>query len=210
MKKLLLTIAAILMLGTVATNAQTKITELMIRGGFATNQFIGDDYDADGFGMNPGYNVGLELNNFFYKSVYWNTGLLFGSRGYKYEVELNKNNKTTTRFRAHNFQIPLTIGYRFDLGDGLALDGRIGGFFSTDLAANYKNTVEVMGEENTKKEKITDWDHYNRCDGGLLVGIGLWINNINLDFAYQRGFAERIDGMEGGASNFLIRLGYAF
>lgn len=201
MKKLLLTLVAFLMLGSAATQAQTKTTELMIRGGFATNQFIGDDYDADGFGMNPGYNVGLEMNNFFYKSVYWNTGLLFGSRGYKYEVL-----KTTTRFRAHNLQIPVTVGYRFDLGDGLALDGRIGGFFSADLAANTKTTVG----DRTNKHKISDWDHYNRCDGGLLIGIGVWFNNINLDLAYQRGFAEQADGVEGGASNFLIRLGYAF
>lgn len=210
MKKFLFTMATILTLSSISTYAQNHTTELMIRGGFATNQFIGDDYEADGFGVNPGYNVGLEINNFFHKSVYWNTGLLFGSRGYKYESAANSKNKIVNRLRAHNFQIPLTVGYRFDLGDGLALDGRIGGFFSTDMAANFKTTTTLMGHEKTHKEKITDWDHNNRCDGGLLIGIGLWYNNINLDFAYQRGFAEQADDIEGGASNFLIRLGYAF
>lgn len=194
MKKLFLMLVGVLMLGTTA-KAQTDV---ILRGGFATNTFVGDDFDNTS--MSPGYNIGLELNNYFHKGLYWNTGILFGSRGY--EVELPGED---LNFRAHNFQIPLTIGYKYNLGSGFALDGRIGAFFSVDMAGKQ----EMPG--NLDDIKISDIDNYHRCDGGLLIGIGVWYQKFNLDFAYQRGFAALTKTLdEGGASNFWIRLGYAF
>lgn len=191
MKKFMMMLAGALMWGATA-NAQSDI---ILRGGFATNNFVGDDYEKSD--MNPGYNVGIELNNYINNGLYWNTGILFGSRGYKYEVP-----GKDLKFRAHNFQIPLTVGYKYELDGGFALDGRIGGFFSTDIAGKSSSSI---GET-----KIGDMDGYHRCDGGLLIGIGIWYQNINLDFAYQRGFADLNNYRDGSASNFLIRLGYAF
>lgn len=159
--------------------------------------------------MNPGYNVGIEFNNYIKNGLYWNSGLLFGSRGYKYS-EGDKNASASYKLRAHNLQIPLTIGYKYDLGGGIALDGRIGGFFSADIAGKEKTEGNILGFGGSTETKIGDIEGYKRCDGGLIIGVGLWYQNINLDFAYQRGFAKLYDHTEGGASNFLIRLGYAF
>lgn len=195
MKKFFMMLVGALIWGTTTMMAQNEGTTFMLRGGFATNNLVGDDMDDSD--MLPGYNVGLEMNNFIKNGLYWNTGILFGSRGYQYEDAF--------KYRAHNLQIPLTIGYKYDLGGGFALDGRIGGFFSVDMAGKYKYDIPLL--EDTK---ISDIDDYNRCDGGLLIGIGVWYNNINLDFTYQRGFGHHIDDFEGAASNFLIRLGYAF
>lgn len=203
MKKLMMVLAGALMWGATA-NAQTDI---IVRGGFATNQFVGDDYEDSE--MNPGYNVGLELNNYIKNGLYWNTGLLFGSRGYKY-TDGDRNANYSYKFRAHNLQIPITIGYKYDLGSGFALDGRIGGFFSADLGGKLKTEATVAGRSVSSETKIGDMNGYHRCDGGLLIGVGIWYQNINLDFAYQRGFADRTKYADGNASNFLIRLGYAF
>lgn len=106
------------------------------------------------------------------------------------------------RLRALDFQITLTVGYRFDLDDGLTFDGRFGGFFSTDLAANRKTTTTIIGHEKMHKERICDWDEYNRYDD-LLIGIVVWYHNINLDLAYQRGFAEQANEIEEEAGNFM-------
>ena len=195
MKKLMMMLTGALMWGA-AANAQT---DFILRGGFATNTFVGSDYDN--VDVMPGYNVGLDFNSYIKDGLYWNTGVMFGSRGFK--VDYKKADDF--EYRAHNIQIPLTVGYKFDMGSGFALDGRIGGFFSVDMAGKYKYDIPLL--EDTK---ISDIDDYNRCDGGLLIGIGVWYNNINLDFAYQRGFGHHIDDFEGAASNFLIRLGYAF
>lgn len=198
MRKFFMMLMGALMLGTATMSAQNEGRTLMLRGGFATNNFVGDDYKAD---MHPGYNVGLEMNSFIMNGLYWNTGILFGSRGYKYD-----ESTVDYKFRAHNFQIPLTIGYKFDLGSGFALDGRLGGFFSVDMAGKEKWEVRNQSYDT----KISDIDGYHRCDGGILIGVGVWYQNINLDFAYQRGFGHIVSGADGGASNFLIRLGYAF
>lgn len=203
MKKLMMVLAGALMWGATA-NAQTDI---ILRGGFATNQFIGDNYKN--YDMNPGYNVGLELNNYIKNGLYWNTGLLFGSRGYKYTIDA-RNANTSYKFRAHNLQIPITIGYKYELGSGFALDGRIGGFFSADLAGKSKTETNVLGYSTSTETKIKDMDGYHRCDGGILIGVGVWYQKINLDFVYQRGFADLTEHADGSASNFLIRLGYAF
>lgn len=203
MKKLMMVLAGALMWGATA-NAQTDI---ILRGGFATNQFVGDSYEDSE--MNPGYNIGIEFNNYIKDGLYWNSGLLFGSRGYKYS-EGDKNASASYKLRAHNLQIPLTIGYKYDLGGGIALDGRIGGFFSADIAGKEKTEGNILGFGGSTETKIGDIEGYKRCDGGLVIGVGLWYQNINLDFAYQRGFAKLYDHTEGGASNFLIRLGYAF
>lgn len=188
MKKLMMMLTGALMWGA-AANAQT---DFILRGGFATNTFVGSDYDN--VDVMPGYNVGLDFNSYIKDGLYWNTGVMFGSRGFK--VDYKKADDF--EYRAHNIQIPLTVGYKFDMGSGFALDGRIGGFFSADMAGKFGDS------------KIADLDDYQRCDGGLLIGVGLWYQNLNLDFAYQRGFANIGEDVDGGASNFLIRLGYAF
>lgn len=159
--------------------------------------------------MNPGYNVGIEFNNYIKNGLYWNSGLLFGSRGYKYSSKVS-GVSLTNKLRAHNIQIPVTIGYKYDLGSGIALDGRIGGFFSADIAGKSTSTGSLAGVGSSTDTKIGDINGYKRCDGGLIIGVGLWYQNVNLDFAYQRGFADITDYSDGGASNFLIRLGYAF
>lgn len=203
MKKLMMMLTGALMWGA-AANAQT---DFILRGGFATNQFVGDTYENSK--MNPGYNVGLEFNNYIKNGLYWNSGLLFGSRGYKFS-EKSEGTEFTNKLRAHNIQIPLTVGYKYDMGGGIALDGRIGGFFSADIAGKMTSEGKILGISSSTETKIADFKDYQRCDGGLLIGVGLWYQNFNLDLAYQRGFANIGDDMEGGASNFLIRLGYAF
>ena len=105
MKKLMMMLAGALMWGATA-NAQTDI---ILRGGFATNQFVGDSYEHSE--MNPGYNVGIEFNNYIKNGLYWNSGLLFGSRGYKYSSKVS-GVSLTNKLRAHNIQIPVTIGYK--------------------------------------------------------------------------------------------------
>ena len=195
-------LAGALMWGATA-NAQTDI---ILRGGFATNQFVGDSYEHSE--MNPGYNVGIEFNNYIKNGLYWNSGLLFGSRGYI--LKQVSGVSLTNKLRAHNIQIPVTIGYKYDLGSGIALDGRIGGFFSADIAGKSTSTGSLAGVGSSTDTKIGDINGYKRCDGGLIIGVGLWYQNVNLDFAYQRGFADITDYSDGGASNFLIRLGYAF
>ena len=60
MKKIFLMLVAALMVGTATVNAQIWGGQLILRGGFAANNFKGDN--TRGFDMLPGYNFSLDFN----------------------------------------------------------------------------------------------------------------------------------------------------
>ena len=195
MKKIFLMLVAALMVGTATVNAQIWGGQLILRGGFAANNFKGDN--TRGIDMLPGYNFSLDFNKNFYKGAYWNTGVMFGTRGFDV-------NHSDAKFRAHNFNIPLTVGYKYNLTDNLAVDGRFGAFFGVDMAGKYD-----FGDDDGDV-KIGDIEDYKRCDGGLIIGMGVWYKRINIDYTFKRGFGEVWEGGPAGAVNHMIRLGYAF
>ena len=188
-------LVAALMVGTATVNAQIQGGQLILRGGFAANNFKGDN--TRGIDMLPGYNFSLDFNKNFYKGAYWNTGVMFGTRGFDV-------NHSDAKFRAHNFNIPLTVGYKYNLTDNLAVDGRFGAFFGVDMAGKYD-----FGDDDGDV-KIGDIEDYKRCDGGLIIGMGVWYKRINIDYTFKRGFGEVWEDGPAGAVNHMIRLGYAF
>ena len=194
MKKIFLMLVAALMVGTATVNAQIWGGQLILRGGFAANNFKGDN--TIGIDMLPGYNFSLDFNKNFYKGAYWNTGVMFGTRGFDV-------NHSDAKFRAHNLNIPLTVGYKYNLTDNLAVDGRFGAFFGVDMAGK-------IDDGNGDDVKIGDIEDYKRCDGGLIIGMGVWYKRINIDYTFKRGFGEVWEDGPAGAVNHMIRLGYAF
>ena len=194
MKKIFLMLVAALMVGTATVNAQIWGGQLILRGGFAANNFKGAN--TRGIDMLPGYNFSLDFNKNFYKGAYWNTGVMFGTRGFDV-------NHSDAKFRAHNLNIPLTVGYKYNLTDNLAVDGRFGAFFGVDMAGK-------IDDGNGDDVKIGDIEDYKRCDGGLIIGMGVWYKRINIDYTFKRGFGEVWEDGPAGAVNHMIRLGYAF
>lgn len=179
-------------------------TTWMFKVGMATNNFVGDMDDAS---AKIGYNLGFEFNRTIRnKGAYWGMDFLFGSRGYKMDGEGDYEYK----LKAHNFQwAPFTFGWKVDITDKIAIDPHIGLFFSIDYAG--KSISEY--EDNENEVKIYDMDNYIPVDLGMKIGVGVWYNKkFNLDLTYQRGFVNTVDSedYEAYASNFLIRLGYAF
>lgn len=186
-------LVGILMVGVSTMNAQILGGDLILRGGFVSNNFKGSN--ARGISMLPGYNVALDYNKSLKGNFYWNAGVMFGTRGF--DVNFSEE-----KFRAHNFNLPLTIGVKYALTQKIAVDARLGGFFSVDMFGKYK------GEERTLK--IKDIEDYQRCDGGLLFAFGIWYNRWNIDYTFKRGFGKLWPEGASGAVNHLIRFGYAF
>lgn len=192
MKKIFLMLVAALMLGTATVNAQIWGGQLILRGGFAANNFKGDN--SSGADMLPGYNFSLDFNKNFYKDAYWNVGLMFGTRGFDTDYHYD--------FRAHNVNVPFTVGYKYNLTNNFAVDGRIGGFLGVDMAGKFSD-----GDEDIN---IGDVDDYKRFDGGIVLGMGVWYKRINFEYMFKRGFGEIVDDYVSGSVNHMIRVGYAF
>lgn len=189
---------ALLLCGTTRMQAQVWGGQLIVRGGFSTNNFKGDR--SPQMGRLPGYNFSLDFNKAFRKGrgAYWNTGVMFGTRGYDIDYR-----RSHTKFRAHNFGIPFTLGYLYKVTGNLAVDGRFGTFFSVDMAGK-------MSGRDIHDLKIGDIEDYHRCDGGILLGMGVWYKRINVEYTFRRGFGALVDNGTSGSANHMIRLGYAF
>ncbi len=86
-----------------------------------------------------------------------------------------------------------TVGYKYNLTDNLAVDGRFGAFFGVDMAGKYD-----FGDDDGDV-KIGDIEDYKRCDGGLIIGMGVWYKRINIDYTFKRGFGEVWEDGPAGA-----------
>lgn len=197
------------------TDAPKEVkTTWMVKAGIATNNFVGDGMDDDARAK-AGYNFGVEFNRTIgKKGAYWGMDFLLGSRGWKYS-EGEDGIKLIAKQSAHNFQwAPFNFGWKIDIIDKITIDPHVGLFMSIDYAGKQSVTLEAFGEEETEEMRIFDDESdYIPVDLGLKIGVGVWFNNkFNLDLTYQRGFVNAYDDSEATskASNFLIRLGYAF
>lgn len=186
----------------VATPVENRTT-WMVRVGVGTNKFVGDDFKD--FGTKAGYWLGAEFNKTLGKrGAYWGMDFALASRGYSYEDEYQK-----MKLAAHNIHwSPFIFGWKIDVADSdFSIDPHLGLFMSLDYAGKYKY------ESNNREEttKIGDATDYNRFDVGLKVGVGVWYKKrYNLDLTFQRGFLADDTDYDGGTSNFMVRLGYAF
>lgn len=161
-----------------------KKTDVIIRAGYASNKMVASGKSSDAL---AGYSVGVEFNTFIRNGFYWNTGVLFGSRG------------GDGLFTAHCMQIPIGVGYKINLTRSFAVDPHFAPFmFSVDLASDLKGYASSYNNDSA-----------DRCDVGMMMGVGVWLKNVNLDFSYQRGFMDA--GLYlGKQSNLIVRLGIAF
>lgn len=193
MKKMIVCLL-ITALGASAARAQLWGGHVVARGGFSADLFKGDN--AVGLEMLPGYNASIDFNKPFYKGFFWDTGVMFGTRGFD---DADNNGK----LRAHTLSIPLAAGYKQHLTTNCAIEMRLGTFFSVDMAGK-----EETAEGHTLH--LHEIDGYHRCDGGIILAFGVWYKKMNIDFMFKRGFGKLWDEGPDGAVNHLIRLGYEF
>lgn len=186
-----------------------------------------------------GGNIMFGFNKSFEKSpVYWGMELGVGMRGYKTEAEKSNSgsvasagnyrsySKTTdsNELNAYNAQFsPISIGYKYQFNDMLAVDIHVGGFASYDFAGKLKSEHtynmtsssqyggSTQSKDNSSSTNIGDIDGYRHHDFGVIAGAGVWVGHINLEFTWQRGFVSIYKGSNKLFNNsFQLRLGYAF
>lgn len=197
-----------------------KRTTWMVRLGVGSNTFVGDSYDytdpngdKKSVGSKAGYFLGFEFNKTLgSKGAYWGEDFAFASRGWK--MSESENGATVEqKLAAHTFHwSPFIFGWKIQVPNSkFSIDPHIGVYLAVDMAGKYKWEYSYEGRSDSGDTKIGDADDYMRFDGGLKVGVGVWYNKkYNFDLTYQRGFVAEDTDYDGGASNFWIRLGYAF
>lgn len=118
---------------------------------------------------------------------YWGMDFSFGNRSVDYDYH---------RYTAHNLQWSPNIGLDIALSRYFSFDLHIGPYLSYDYSVKWFDDK---------------YDKPNQFDAGLNMGVGFWINRVELEFSFQKGFAftNIIDEDLGGKTNILLlKLGY--
>lgn len=204
MKKFLFAVAAIFVCSTISAQVVTSTsfkkakanTLWYVKAGMNIANMSGDGESADAI---MGYNVGIAFDRSIGTSgMFWGMGLQLATKGWKYGEE-----DYETKLNAHKLEIPLNLGYKYQVNDDLAIDARVGGFANFDVFGKLKYKED--GEEESVN--IGDLDEYDRFSAGIQFGVGVWYQKLNLNITYQNGLVKANEMKE---RNWMISLGYAF
>lgn len=174
-------------------NAQT----FGIKGGLNLANMLDKDDDetySNDYSMNPGFHLGLTVDIPFNDFLSFEPGLLFTTKGMKYEDEI-LGADVTAKANLYYLDIPLSLKASHDLGGGLKMFGAVGPYVGLGLSGKLKGTVEYQGEKETEEEDIKwgsdeDEDDLKRLDMGLTFGGGVEINSIMIGISYDLGLSN--------------------
>lgn len=157
------------------------------------------DSDAD---CRIGFNVGLRGEYNFTNNVFVDFGLSFTQKGCKYgedgeEIKMNPG----------YLQIPVNVGYRFNVGDNVSIFGATGPYFAFGVCG--KTKVEALGLE--AKTDFFDGDEgANVFDAGWGVKLGVEAKGFQIGLGYEYGFTKVFDETSCHNSNFMVNVAYMF
>ena len=134
--------------------------------------------------------------------LFWGMEYGLSSRGFKFKFD-----KDEEKLFVHSgIFSPFNLGYKYGITDELAVEGHVGAYISGDYFGKYKWTEDGESDESS----IYDLEDYSYLDAGMQFGVGLWYNQIGVDFLIQKGFVNWSEDVKQHTSNFMIRLGILF
>lgn len=174
-----------------------KPSNWFIKLGYGGCKFTGSEDELEeirGY-RNPVYKIDIGFTKPFVElsngrinlAPYWGMDFSFGNRSVDYDYH---------RYTAHNLQWSPNIGLDIALSRYFSFDLHIGPYLSYDYSVKWFDDK---------------YDKPNQFDAGLNMGVGFWINRVELEFSFQKGFAftNIIDEDLGGKTNILLlKLGY--
>ena len=198
MKKLIL--LAVFVLAGISANAQLVTTTSrkitfektpsntiwLIRAGLTFANFGNND-------ALTGFNVGVEFQEPINNGFYWGAGAGLKTKGFKSDSYYGSNKLNITAL-----EIPVNLGYKFDLAQDVQLDIHTGAFANVDLFGKWNGV------------SLSDLNDYSRFDTGLALGAGIWYQRFNINLNFQWGLIEQFKYSSEKESNIILSLGYAF
>lgn len=169
---------------------------------FETELFAGASFntytggDIKNVDMQIGFNGGVIGRYYIANNFFAEASLMFTTKGYK--AKKNSDNKMTT----YNIDVPINVGYRFVLSDGISLKIKAGPYI----------TYALNGEQKADnvKTKLKDIKSFNTFNVGIDGGIAFEFHHIVLSGTYQHGLATLINKKKVYEQNIFVSLGYRF
>ncbi len=188
-----------------------KPSNWFIKLGLGSCKFTGSEDELEGIRgyRNAVYKIDIGFTKTFVElsngrinlAPYWGMDFSFGNRSVDYDYYEGYWDHWKGTYTAHNLQWSPNIGLDIALSRYFCFDLHIGPYLSYDYSVKWPDDV---------------FDKPNQFDAGLNMGVGFWINRVELEFSFQKGFVftdiftDDINGNEhGGKTNILLlKLGY--
>lgn len=144
-----------------------------------------------------GFNVGLTADYNFTSSLFLTTGIDLTTKGAKWKFELDIDDMYIEEGEETSFnvtinpiflQMPLHIGYKFDITQNTKIFFHAGGYAAVGVAG--KMSMGGVSFDIWGKESLIDKNDFQRFDYGLGGGFGVEFGKINVGLAYEHGFAN--------------------
>ncbi len=177
--------------------AQEKPVALGIKGGLNLSTFGGNLKDTKSVLR---YQFGITAEIALPDHMYILTGLDFQTKGSRY----NTTSDSGIKYNPMYLQVPVNIGYKYDLGKNIRLTGSAGPYIAYGIGGKAK-TVEG-------KESVFGKNKFKRFDYGLTAGAGVEFGKIAVVAGYEYGLANINDsnGRKIKNRNPYLTVGYSF
>ena len=185
MKKIMMMLAAAMLLTATAANAQFRKKDnnrvpdrfhMGIRGGVTGSTLTGDNTDDIKGLWFPTGGFGLDFQ-VAPIPIFLGVGLYYQNQGYSYEYKRYGYTETKD-VDAHCVQLPLTASYHINVAPNLFINPFLGPWFSY-------NCTDIDNDE--------DWND-DRFDYGVRFGCGMNFGRLTLDLGYDIGLKNWYDG----------------
>ncbi len=228
MRKILLTLAVVLMISAATTtNAQSYMSSqsgnyhnfFSSRMGVNFGSLDDPQYSSDcqvGFNVAGLYNISLMRS----APLYLQSGVAIEMKGARSGRFLGEE-YPRTHYKSYGFEIPIVVTYDISLGQNMSLVPELGVYYSYAFAGSIESGEYFFRPYEKEEYTVADDETVNsrlfkRNDFGIRCGLSLKFSNFLFGFAYDAGLLDVYPGdIRGGDNNlktgcFSINLGYRF
>lgn len=209
MKKILLLLSLFMLLheNSSAQGLRYGITSVMNVSNYAVEEG-GVSYDPENrIGFKAGFRMEIDAP-FITDGFYFDMEALLSSRGAKVEQVVEGTYMSNT-LRPYYLEIPIHIGYRYDIGDNLGVFASFGPYFGIGLFGKNKF---FDGETTTKVDAFGDAG-VKRFDFGLGLQGGVQLfSHYRIFLGYDWGLLDIAQEFDGTVNNrnFYVGMSYMF
>mgnify|MGYP002754298614 FL=1 len=168
--------------------------------------------DVNGLKIHPGFRAGLAVEIGIASGIYIAPGITFRQEGNKQEVTTNQKTETVSN-TLNYISVPVTLGIRIPLSEGLAVSAEFGPTFSYGVSSSVRTLAGIKGGIKSAYDAFKE-KQYNRFDMGINASAALEFSKVYVrlgtDLGMVNSFKEATDKLSSKNTSFFLGLGYRF
>ena len=168
--------------------------------------------DVNGLKIHRGFRAGLAVEIGIASGIYIAPGITFRQEGNKQEVTTNQKTETVSN-TLNYISVPVTLGIRIPLSEGLAVSAEFGPTFSYGVSSSVRTLAGIKGGIKSAYDAFKE-KQYNRFDMGINASAAIEFSKIYVrlgtDLGMVNSFKEATDKLSSKNTSFFLGLGYRF